>query len=119
MGIRHDLILGEGNTFIRDVKRGIDDYLAATDDDRQVPIVNLQCDVDHPTQSMADLLWLEDNLGDLAGPEHHGELGLLPLVCQAAVGAAGTHHAADPLRGERDPGPSARLPADRRGDGRS
>ena len=67
MGIRHDLILGEGNTFIRDVKRGIDDYLASTDDPRKVPIVNLQCDVDHPTQSMADLLWLEDNLGDLAG----------------------------------------------------
>ena len=67
MGIRHDLILGEGNSFIRDVKRGIDDYLAATDDRRKVPIVNLQCDVDHPTQSMADLLWLEDNLGDLAG----------------------------------------------------
>ena len=67
MGIRHDLILGEGNTFIRDVKTGIDDYLAATADERAVPIVNLQCDVDHPTQSMADLLWLEDNLGELAG----------------------------------------------------
>ena len=67
MGIRHDLILGEGNTFIRDVKRGIDDYLDATDDSRAVPIVNLQCDVDHPTQSMADLLWLEDNFDDLAG----------------------------------------------------
>ena len=66
MGIRHDLILGEGNTFIRDVKAGIDGYLAATDDPRQVPIVNLQCDVDYPTQTMADLLWLEDNLGELA-----------------------------------------------------
>ena len=66
MGIRHDLILGEGNRFIRDVKRGIDDYLGATGDGRRVPIVNLQCDVDHPTQSLADLLWLEDNLGDLA-----------------------------------------------------
>jgi knotted carbamoyltransferase YgeW len=67
MGIRHDLILGEGNTFIRDVKQGIDDYLDATDDTRSVPIVNLQCDVDHPTQTMADLLWLEDNFDDLAG----------------------------------------------------
>lgn len=65
MGIRHDLILGEGNTFIRDVKKGIDDYLAATDDARRVPVVNLQCDIDHPTQSMADLLWLEDNFDDL------------------------------------------------------
>ena len=67
MGIRHDLILGEGNTFIRDVKQGIDDYLDATDDTRSVPIVNLQCDVDHPTQTMADQLWLEDNFDDLAG----------------------------------------------------
>jgi knotted carbamoyltransferase YgeW len=67
MGIRHDLILGEGNTFIRDVKQGIDDYLAATGDERSVPIVNLQCDIDHPTQTMADLMWLEENLGDLAG----------------------------------------------------
>ena len=67
MGIRHDLILGEGNTFMRAVTRGITDYLDATNDTRAVPTVNLQCDVDHPTQSMADLLWLEDNLGQLAG----------------------------------------------------
>ena len=67
MGIRHDLILGEGNRFIRDLKAGIDGYLAATNDARRVPIVNLQCDVDHPTQTMADLLWLEDNFEDLAG----------------------------------------------------
>jgi len=60
MGIRHDLILGEGNPFMREIKRGIDDYLAATGDARQVPIVNLQCDMDHPTQSMADLLWLRE-----------------------------------------------------------
>jgi len=66
MGIRHDLIIGEGNSFIREVRRGIDDYLAATGDPRHVPIVNLQCDVDHPTQSMADLLWLEERLGSIA-----------------------------------------------------
>ena len=65
MGIRHDLILGEGNSFIRDLKSGIDSYLDSTDDSRKVPIVNLQCDIDHPTQSMADLLWLEDNFEDL------------------------------------------------------
>ena len=70
MGVRNDQILGEGNTFIRDVTRGIDEYLAATANPRTVPVVNLQCDVDHPTQSMADLLWLEDNFagaGGLAG----------------------------------------------------
>jgi knotted carbamoyltransferase YgeW len=67
LGIRHDLILGEGNRFMREVKRGIDHYLAATGDGRVVPIVNLQCDVDHPTQTLADLLWLRQRLGDLAG----------------------------------------------------
>jgi knotted carbamoyltransferase YgeW len=64
MGIRHDLILGEGNPFMRDIKRGIDDYLAATDDPRSVPVINLQCDIDHPTQTMADALWLGENFPD-------------------------------------------------------
>jgi knotted carbamoyltransferase YgeW len=63
LGVRHDLILGEGNSFMRDVQRGIDQYLVATDDTRVVPIVNLQCDIDHPTQSMADLLWLQEHFG--------------------------------------------------------
>jgi knotted carbamoyltransferase YgeW len=67
LGIRHDLILGEGNRFMRDVKAGIDGYLKATGDPRVVPVVNLQCDVDHPTQTLADLLWLRQRLGDLAG----------------------------------------------------
>ena len=61
MGIRHDLILGEGNLFIRDIHRGITDYLSASDDARKVPVVNLQCDVDHPTQALADLLWLKEH----------------------------------------------------------
>ncbi len=63
LGVRHDLILGEGNGFMHDVLRGIDDYLAATGDGRSVPVVNLQCDVDHPTQSLADLLWLREHFG--------------------------------------------------------
>jgi len=63
LGIRHDLILGEGNTFLRSVLRGIDDYLAATHDPRAVPVVNLQCDVDHPTQTLADLWWLQEHFG--------------------------------------------------------
>jgi len=68
LGVRHDLILGEGNAFMRDVQRGIDDYLAATGNPRHVPIVNLQCDIDHPTQSMADLVWLRQHFGgDIVG----------------------------------------------------
>jgi len=68
LGIRHDLILGAGNRFMREVKRGIDDYLAASGDRRRVPVVNLQCDLDHPTQTLADLLWLRERFGgELAG----------------------------------------------------
>src|SRR5260370_34141326 len=68
LGIRHDLILGEGNRFMREVKKGIDDYLSATQARRRVPIVNLQCDEDHPTQTLADLLWLREHFrGSLRG----------------------------------------------------
>jgi knotted carbamoyltransferase YgeW len=63
LGVRHDLILGEGNVFMHDVQRGIDAYLHATGDERVVPIVNLQCDIDHPTQSLADMLWLREHFG--------------------------------------------------------
>lgn len=28
-------------------------------------LVNLQCDIDHPTQSMADLAWLQEHFGSL------------------------------------------------------
>ncbi len=60
LGIRHDLIPGEGNTFLRAAHRGIVDYLDAIGERRAVPVVNLQCDVDHPTQSLADLAWLRE-----------------------------------------------------------
>jgi knotted carbamoyltransferase YgeW len=63
LGVRHDLILGEGNTFMRDVLRGISEYLRAAGDGRVVPVVNLQCDIDHPTQSLADLMWLREHFG--------------------------------------------------------
>lgn len=64
LGVRHDLILGEGNRFMAAVKKGIDDYLAATRNPRKVPIVNLQCDIDHPTQTLADLMWLREYFPD-------------------------------------------------------
>ncbi len=67
LGVRHDKVLGEGRKLLRDLEEGIGDYLAATGSKRSVPIVNLQCDLDHPTQTLADLLWLQEKLGDLSG----------------------------------------------------
>ncbi len=68
LGVRHDLILGEGNAFMRELKAGIDAYLEHTGDARKVPVVNLQCDIDHPTQCLADALWLREHFkGGIAG----------------------------------------------------
>ncbi|RLB58835.1 MAG: knotted carbamoyltransferase YgeW [Deltaproteobacteria bacterium] len=63
LGVRHDMFLGEGNLFMREMLRGLDAYLEDTDDPRSVPMVNLQCDIDHPTQTLADLLWLREHFG--------------------------------------------------------
>ncbi len=64
LGVRHDLILGEGNRLMRDMGSGIDAYLADSNDSRCVPIVNLQCDIDHPTQCLADAAWLRERFPD-------------------------------------------------------
>jgi knotted carbamoyltransferase YgeW len=68
LGVRHDLILGEGNRFMRAVEKGIREYLSAThavtQSARKVPVVNLQCDIDHPTQTLADLMWLREYFPD-------------------------------------------------------
>jgi N-acetylornithine carbamoyltransferase len=53
IAIRHDLIPGEGNSFIRDVAKATD-----------VPVINLQCEIDHPTQTLADLMTLREVFGD-------------------------------------------------------
>jgi ornithine carbamoyltransferase len=68
LGIRHDLILDEGNRFMRGALAGIEQYLEELGSERVVPLVNLQCDIDHPTQTMADLCWLREKFpGGLRG----------------------------------------------------
>ena len=70
LGVRHDTMLGEGQRFMAEMKRGIDEYLLASGAGRSVPVVNLQCDVDHPTQTLADLLWLRERLGGTVAGRH-------------------------------------------------
>ena len=52
IAIRHDLIPGEGNAYMREVARWAD-----------VPVINMQCDVDHPCQTLADLMTIREKLG--------------------------------------------------------
>lgn len=65
IGIRDDMFLGAGHTYMLEVAAALDESFQAGILPQRPGIVNLQCDVDHPTQAMADLLWLEKQFGSL------------------------------------------------------
>ena len=65
IGIRDDMYLGEGNKYMREVGDALDEGFKEGVLPTRPGIVNLQCDMDHPTQSMADLLHLQQNFGSL------------------------------------------------------
>ena len=53
LAIRHDLAPYEGNAWMREIARWAD-----------IPLINLQCDIDHPTQTLADLQTLREQRGE-------------------------------------------------------
>jgi knotted carbamoyltransferase YgeW len=65
IGIRDDMYLGAGNAYMREVGEALDDGVKQGVLPQRPVVVNLQCDVDHPTQSMADLGWLKEYFGGL------------------------------------------------------
>lgn len=65
IGIRDDMYLGEGNRYMREVASALDEGFEKKVLPSRPGIVNLQCDMDHPTQSMADLLHLKNRFGSL------------------------------------------------------
>lgn len=65
IGIRDDMYLGAGNAYMREVGAALDEAFADGVLPQRPGIVNLQCDIDHPTQSMADLLHLKSVFGSL------------------------------------------------------
>jgi N-acetylornithine carbamoyltransferase len=52
IAIRHDLVPGEGNAYMREVARWA-----------EAPVINMQCDVDHPCQTLADLMTIREKRG--------------------------------------------------------
>ncbi len=57
VAIRHDLVPGEGNSYMREVAKHA-----------EVPVLNMQCDIDHPFQTLADLMTIREEFGnDLRG----------------------------------------------------
>jgi len=67
VGIRDDIFLGEGNRYMREVAAALQEGYEQGVLSRRPAVINLQCDVDHPTQTLADLLHLESRFGGLAG----------------------------------------------------
>lgn len=65
IGIRDDMFLGEGHTYMKEVGAALDDGFEHGVLPQRPGIVNLQCDIDHPTQSMADLLHLSNYYGGI------------------------------------------------------
>ena len=65
IGIRDDMFLGAGHTYMLEVAEALDDGFKNGVLNQRPGIVNLQCDVDHPTQAMADLMWLKEHFGSL------------------------------------------------------
>ena len=52
IAIRHDLVPGEGNAYMRAVAEAT-----------KAPVINMQCDIDHPTQTLADLMTIREVFG--------------------------------------------------------
>jgi knotted carbamoyltransferase YgeW len=65
IGIRDDMYLGEGNRYMREVAAAVQEGFEQGVLHQRPTIVNLQCDIDHPTQSMADLVALKRHFGSL------------------------------------------------------
>ncbi|WP_341457524.1 knotted carbamoyltransferase YgeW [Garciella nitratireducens] len=63
IGIRDDMYIGKGHTYQKNVaeyvKEGYEDGVL----EQRPTVVNLQCDIDHPTQTMADMLHIIHEFG--------------------------------------------------------
>jgi knotted carbamoyltransferase YgeW len=67
IGIRDDMYIGKGHTYMLEVAEAVKQGFLEGVLEQRPTLVNLQCDIDHPTQSMADMLHLINTFG---GVEH-------------------------------------------------
>ena len=65
VGIRDDMYLGEGHAYMAEVAASLDEAHREGVLAQRPAVVNLQCDLDHPTQSLADLSHLVRLYGGL------------------------------------------------------
>ncbi len=63
IGIRDDMYIGKGNTYMHNVVDAVTEGHKDGVLEQKPTLVNLQCDIDHPTQAMADALHLINYYG--------------------------------------------------------
>ena len=65
IGIRDDIFLGAGHRFMEEVAAAVAEGHREGVLEQRPAVINLQSDVDHPTQSLADLMHLARHFGSL------------------------------------------------------
>ena len=63
VGIRDDMFIGKGNAYMREVSQALEEGYRDGVLEQRPTIVDLQCDIDHPTQCMADMLHIINYYG--------------------------------------------------------
>ncbi len=63
IGIRDDMYIGKGHTYQKEVAEAVTQGHGAGVLEQKPTLVNLQCDIDHPTQCMADMLHIIREFG--------------------------------------------------------
>lgn len=65
IGIRDDMYIGKGNTYMHHVSDAVTEGYKDGILEQKPALVNLQCDIDHPTQTMADMLHIIHEMGGM------------------------------------------------------
>lgn len=63
IGIRDDMYIGKGNAYMHEVSEAVQQGNKDGILEQRPTLVNLQCDIDHPTQAMADALHIIHEFG--------------------------------------------------------
>ena len=63
IGIRDDMYIGKGNAYMHEVVDSVKQAAKDGELEQKPTLVNLQCDIDHPTQALADALHIIHEMG--------------------------------------------------------
>ena len=75
IGIRDDMYIGKGNAYMHEVVDSVTQGYKDGILEQKPTLVNLQCDIDHPTQCMADMLHIIHEFGGLENLKGHRTVG--------------------------------------------